>query len=74
MSDPNTLSSTPLVPQPQGTVRTSAELGTRPKTTVTPAAWRDPVENETANTTQSDEIPLNEQGYSGMQNIEGMEQ
>ena len=70
LPDPNTPSSTPFVPQPQGTVRTSAEIGTIPKTTVTPAAWRDTAGNETANTTQSDEIPLDEQGYAGMQNME----
>ena len=70
MPDPNTPSSKPFVQQPQGTVRTSAEIGTIPKTTVTPAAWRDPVGNETANTTHSDEILLNKQGYAGMQNME----
>ena len=51
LPDPNTTSSTPFVPLPQGTVRTSAEIGTIPKTTITLAAWRDPLGNETANTT-----------------------
>ena len=59
-----------MVPQPQGNVRTSAEIGTRPKTTATPAAWRDTAVDVTANTTQNDEIPLDEQGYAGMQNME----
>ena len=78
LPDPNRPSSTPLVPQPQGTVRTSAEIGTRPKTTVTPAAWRDPVGNDITigNDTiitkidESDEISLNEQGYARMQNMD----
>ena len=38
LPDPNIPSSTPFIPQPQGTVRTSAEIGTRLKTTVSPAA------------------------------------
>ena len=80
MPDPTIPSSTPFIPQPQGTVRTSAETGARPKTNVvvTPAAWREPVGNDTTlgnDTTitkigDNDEVSMTEQGYAGVQNMD----
>ena len=51
LPDPTIPSSTPFIPQPQGTIQSTARIsvdtGTRPKTNVvvTPAAWREPVRN-----------------------------
>ena len=53
LPDPTIPSTTPFIPQPQGTIQSTARIGTdtgtRPKTNVvvTPAAWREPVQNET---------------------------
>ena len=53
LPDPTIPSSTAFVPQPQGTTQSTARIvtdtGTRPKTNVvvTPAAWREPVQDVT---------------------------
>merc|ERR1712101_93638 len=61
LPNPNIPSTTPLVPIPQGAAQNPVRFtitGTRPKTNVvvTPAAWRDPVQDTTleSNTTGND--------------------
>ena len=48
---------------PQGNTKTHKETGTKPKTTATPAAWRDTAPNLTAQTTPDHENPFGEHGY-----------
>ena len=65
LPDPNIPSSTAFVPQPQGTIQNTARVtdtGTRPKTNVvvTPAAWREPVQDATlgSNTTAGNDTTI----------------